>query len=96
MTHWQVGDLALCIKQSGHWRCLTPGASPPSKCPEAGEIYTVDEVAWHEDEAYLYFSVYPGDDWLAIHFIRVTPGAHPGEAEVERRHMAPRKRETTT
>ena len=41
--NWQVGDLALCIKQ-GAWRGSISGASPLIRCPKAGQILTVRGV----------------------------------------------------
>lgn len=78
MSGWQVGDLALCIKQS-QWFGEFPDcyrAMPVSFGPECGKTYTVSHLVIDDDG--LLFLVFPEWQkerrcWLASRFIKVTP-----------------------
>lgn len=79
---WQVGDLALCIKQ-GRWRGATFGEFRPARNMRAGIIATVRRVGvWQDsisDQAILtlWFEGWPGerfqDGFGAVRFVKVTP-----------------------
>lgn len=77
MDHeWQVGDLALCIKQ-GRWRERVSGKAV-SIGPRAGEVLTVVRLEYSHlpknlGQLLLGFEMHGNDLFAADRFIRINP-----------------------
>lgn len=73
--NWQVGDLALCIKDG--WTA-SPDSAPgmPDEMPRKGEILTVADIAVFAGEVFLRFGpprFSLQDCWHAPKFRRISP-----------------------
>ncbi|BDW81051.1 hypothetical protein MACH24_04890 [Erythrobacter sp. Dej080120_24] len=81
--NWQIGDLALCIKQ-GRWRERVTGKAV-SIGPRAGEILTVVRLDYSHlpknvGQLLLGFEMHGSDLFAADRFIRINPD-HSGDRE---------------
>ncbi len=75
MSGWQVGDLALCIKQ-GQWR-ERHDRKRPLKSPQPGCRYVVSEVVIGTDGVVFLGleGFHPFEIFVAKRFVKITPDA---------------------
>lgn len=67
MSDWQKGDLALCV-HTWEERCLITLTAPDS-----GSINCVQSVRSYPDGVYLELSKWPGHEWRASYFRKISP-----------------------
>ncbi len=72
MRDWQIGDLALCIKQ-GPWEIIEGPSTPSGDDPEPGCIYCVANVELAELAGLVLGFAEFHSQYQAGRFVKVTP-----------------------